>query len=156
MYNHSIQGVTNMSNSKCMPDLLLENVFITMTDLTNTDILKWKIFTDPKTRSYCTTDNAIILNNRLDDSSKFSKYTSTLNIEYGVDGTDTEFYLLNNITYPRGDNTYRGSNWDKLYYNLVTSIIQSVLRHGSTEYNLINYLAKIKKQTKSTRKCSNQ
>ena len=96
MYNHSIQGVTNMSNSKCMPDLLLENVFITMTDLTNTDILKWKIFTDPKTISYCTTDNAIILNNRLDDSSKFSKYTSTLNIEYGVDGTDTEFYLLNN------------------------------------------------------------
>lgn len=44
MYNHSIQGVTNMSNSKCMPDLLLENVFITMTDLTNTDILKWGKF----------------------------------------------------------------------------------------------------------------
>lgn len=138
-----------MENVKHMPDFLLENVFITMTNLTDADVLKWKIHTNSKVTSYHTVNSTIILENRLEDDS--FKGTSTLIIKYD---TDTELYLLNNITYPRGSDSYRTDKWDKLYYNLVSSIIQSVLRHGASEYEFINYLAKINKKHIKSEKAS--
>mgnify|MGYP000080393882 FL=1 len=132
-----------MDNQKDMPDFLLEAVFNTMIDLTNKNLLKWCICTDVKNITYYTSDHAIKLNNFVNDS---CSYISTLKIQYLFDGPNSECYFLKNITYPRGSISYLSSNWDKLYYNLVTAIIESIIRNGSNQYNIINFLASISKE----------
>lgn len=132
-----------MDNQKDMPDFLLEAVFNTMIDLTNKNLLKWYICTDVKNITYCTSNHAIKLNNFVNDS---CNYISTLKIQYLFDGPNSECYFLKNITYPRGSISYLSSNWDKLYYNLVTAIIESILRNGSNQYNIIDFLASISKE----------
>lgn len=90
---------------------------------------------------YYTTDNKIRLYNYLNNSYNSA---STLKIEYNTACSNYECYVLNNLTYPRGENkSYNIHIWDKLYYNLVTAIIQNILRHGSDKYDIINYLASV-------------
>ena len=132
-----------MDNQKDMPDFLLEAVFNTMIDLTNKNLLKWCICTDVKNITYYTSDHAIKLNNFVNDS---CSYIPTLKIQYLFDGPNSECYFLKNITYPRGSISYLSSNWDKLYYNLVTAIIESIMRNGSNQYNIIDFLASIPKE----------
>ena len=132
-----------MDNQKDMPDFLLEAVFNTMIDLTNKNLQKRCICTDTKNITYYTSDHAIKLNNFVNDS---CSYISTLKIQYLFDGPNSECYFLKNITYPRGSISYLSSNWDKLYYNLVTAIIESILRNGSNQYNIIDFLASISKE----------
>ena len=130
-----------MSDSKCMPDFLLEAMFNTMIDLTNKDHLKWNIDTTEKSITYYTTDNKIRLYNYLHNSYNSA---STLEIQYNTACSNYECYVLNNLTYPRGENKpYYMRIWDKLYYDLVTAIIQNILRHGSDKYDIINYLASV-------------
>lgn len=130
-----------MSDSKYMPDFLLEAMFNVMIDLTNKDHLKWNIATAEKSIVYYTTDNKIRLYNYLNNSYNSA---STLKIEYNIECSNYECYVLNNLTYPRGENKpYHMHIWDKLYYNLVTAIIQNILRHGSDKYDIINYLASV-------------
>ena len=130
-----------MSDSKYMPDFLLEAMFNVMIDLTNKDHLKWNIDAAEKRIVYYTTDNKIRLYNYLNNSYNSA---STLKIEYNTACSNYECYVLNNLTYPRGENkSYNIHIWDKLYYNLVTAIIQNILRHGSDKYDIINYLASV-------------
>ena len=66
-----------MSDSKYMPDFLLEAMFNVMIDLTNKDHLKWNIDAAEKSIVYYTTDNKIRLYNYLNNS-----YNSASTLKY--------------------------------------------------------------------------